>query len=201
MTQQPRSSAPDPIGEFQRWLVRSGARGMSRELGGHLAGKLGFSSKSGDVWESATAPPPEEAPECAWCPVCRAARLLRESGPGLASHMASASDTLAGIVQEATSVVESMLSAASRRPGPAGGAAGKWAAGTGSPWDRAQPTAGEPGGAEWDLATHEYGESANGNGTGGHGADGNGAGGNGAGSPGAAGPGTPEGPRSPSSPE
>jgi hypothetical protein len=167
---------------------------MSRELGGHLAGKLGFGGKPGDVWESATAPPPEDAPECAWCPVCRATRLLRESGPGLAAHMASASDALAGIVQEATSVVESMLSAAARRPGPgsAGGTAGKWAAGEESPWDSAPATAGEPGSAAWDVATTEYGESANGNG----------ANGDGAGSgPGTAGPGTPEGPRSPSSPE
>jgi hypothetical protein len=123
VTQQPRGSAPDPIGDFQRWLVRSGARSVSRELGGHIAGAFGLGGKPGDVWENATAPPSDEAPECAWCPVCRAARLLRVSGPGLASQVAAASDTLATLVQDAASVVESAL-AAGKRPGgqpPAGG--------------------------------------------------------------------------------
>ena len=147
MTQQ-RGSAPDPIGDFQRWLVRSGARGMSREVGGHIAGLLGMSGKPGDVWETATAPPPQEAPECAWCPVCRAARLLRGSGPGLVSHVASASDVVAAMVQEAASVVESVLAGA-RRPDAE-------RTGTGGPGEAGQPgaavvPAGDADAAEWDT--------------------------------------------------
>lgn len=160
MTQQ-RGAAPDPIGDFQRWLVRSGARGVGREVGGHIAGLLGIGGKSGDVWETATTPPPEEAPECAWCPVCRAARLLRESGPGLASHVASASDAVAAIVQEATAVVESVLAGAKR---PAGGRAEPtgtgWPGETGSqpgaaaapPWDE-EWDAGQA--SAWDQAVQE----------------------------------------------
>ena len=144
MTQQPKGSAPDPIGDFQRWLLRSSARGMSRELGGHLAGAFGMGGRSGDVWESATAPPPQEAPECAWCPVCRAARLLRGSGPGLASHVTTAGDVLSSLVQEASAMVESVLSAAGRR------AAGGESGGTGH---------GEPG-SEWGEAAAEWDDPA-----------------------------------------
>ena len=32
MTQQPRQPGTDLISDLQRWLVRSGARGVSREL-------------------------------------------------------------------------------------------------------------------------------------------------------------------------
>ncbi|MBO0809655.1 MAG: hypothetical protein J2P32_15275, partial [Actinobacteria bacterium] len=116
MTQQPRGSGPDPVGDFQRWLMRSGAR----EISGQIASTLGLggqSGKRGDVWENATAPPPHEPPECAWCPWCRAARSLRESGPGLASHAAAAGEALAGLVQDAMSAVESVLASQARRPG------------------------------------------------------------------------------------
>ena len=123
MTQQARGSGPDLIGDFQRWLVRSGARSVSREVGGHLRSVLGRNEPSGDVWESATSDAPDEAPECAWCPVCRAARVLRESGPGVTSQVAAASDALAGLVHDALSVVESALAGAGRTAGPRSGAA------------------------------------------------------------------------------
>ncbi len=121
MTQQSKGSTPDPIGDFQRWLLRSGARSVSREVGGHLRSVLGRGEPGRDVWESATSTEPQEAPECAWCPVCRAARMLRESGPGVTSQMAAASDALAGLAQDVLSVVESALASAGRpaRPGTA----------------------------------------------------------------------------------
>ena len=84
MTQDPSRSGQDPIGEFQRWLFRSGARGLSREVSDQVRSVLGRSGGPADVWARATAPPADEAPECAWCPFCRAARMLRESGPGQA---------------------------------------------------------------------------------------------------------------------
>ena len=135
MTQQSKGSTPDPIGDFQRWLLRSGARSVSREVGGHLRSVLGRGEPGRDVWESATSTEPQEAPECAWCPVCRAARMLRESGPGVTSQMAAASDALAGLAQDVLSVVESALASAGRpaRPGTA--------ARTGSvAWDRVRPS-------------------------------------------------------------
>jgi hypothetical protein len=190
VTQQ-RGSAPDPIGDFQRWLVRSGARSVSRELGGHIAGAFGLGGKPGDVWESATAPPSDEAPECAWCPVCRAARLLRVSGPGLASHVAAASDTLATLVQDAASVVESALAAAGKRPGaePRAGGPGSafdaetfdaetfdaetladWDAASSPEWGAAtaaEPDAAQPGtGADEESAAEAVWAEATGNGAG-----------------------------------
>ncbi len=115
MTQQPRPPGPDVIGEFQRWLFRSGARGVGRGVSGQIRSALGRSEGSGDVWERATTLPQDEAPECAWCPVCRAARRLNESGPGLSAQMAAATDAFATVAQDAMSVFEAALAAA--RPG------------------------------------------------------------------------------------
>jgi hypothetical protein len=158
VTQQPRGSAPDPIGDFQRWLVRSGARSVSREVGGHLRSVLGRNEPSRDVWESATSTDPQEAPECAWCPFCRAARLLRESGPGVTSQVAAASDAVAKLAQEAMSVVESALAGAGRSAGPGTGA-GRATPGAardrpGSSWDQAGSDAwpGAGSASAWDRA-------------------------------------------------
>lgn len=148
-----RQSGGDIAADFQRWLLRSGARGVSRELGGHLRSAFGRGGEARDVWQNATAPP-REAPECAWCPVCRAARVLRVSGPGLASQVAAASDLLGTMVQDAMSLVESAMAAAREetaagRPGqeeetaapspadawPSGDAGADWPVGeVGEPW-------------------------------------------------------------------
>ena len=47
----------DLIGDFQRWLLRSGARGMSRELADQVRAALGKNQSTGDVWETATTQP------------------------------------------------------------------------------------------------------------------------------------------------
>jgi hypothetical protein len=116
----------DLTGEIQRWLIRSGARSMRRELGEQFrkawTGQRAEPTEPGDVWNTATTePPPElsEAPECAWCPVCRAARRIRESGPGLGGQLAGAGDAVAAAVQEALSAFDSVLSARPRTE-PAG---------------------------------------------------------------------------------
>lgn len=117
MTDDTGSSGSDPIGDFQRWLVRSSARSLGRELKGQARRTFGGGSGR-DVWETATAEPiPGEAPECAWCPVCRAARALRQSGPGLASHVAGAGDALLTVAQDTLTAFEATLSA---RPPEAG---------------------------------------------------------------------------------
>ena len=114
MTQEPSRSGQDPIGDFQRWIFRSGARGLSREVTDQFKSALGRSGGPADVWARATAPPPTEAPECAWCPFCRAARVLRESGPGVSSQMAAASEAMTVLAQDTLSFFESALAATGR---------------------------------------------------------------------------------------
>jgi hypothetical protein len=127
---QPPRPAVDLTGEIQRWLIRSGARSMRRELGEQFrkawSGQRTEPTAPGEVWNAATTePPPElsEAPECAWCPVCRAARRIRESGPGLGGQLAGAGDAVAAAVQEALAAFDSVLSARPPRTDPAGGSA------------------------------------------------------------------------------
>jgi hypothetical protein len=150
MTENNRSSGSDPIGDFQRWLMRSSAKNLGREVKGTFRRTFGGSSDRGDVWDVATTEPPAaagEAPECSWCPVCRAARRFRDSGPGLASHVAGAGDALLSVAQDTISAFEATLSA---RP-PGSGA--KTAAGTGWPAESAgrpappaaKPASGGPG--------------------------------------------------------
>jgi hypothetical protein len=140
MTQEPSRSGQDPIGDFQRWLVRSGARSVSREVSDQIRSMLGRSAGPADVWTRATAPPADEAPECAWCPICRAARVLRESGPGVGSQMAAAGGAVGALARDAVSVVESAL-AATGRAAKAG--TGQGPAPSSSVW--ADVTAADPG--------------------------------------------------------
>jgi hypothetical protein len=123
----------DLTDDIQRWLVRSGVRSMRRELTDQVrrAFHAHRPAEPADVWGTATTePPPEllaasaEAPECAWCPVCRAARRIRESGPAvgglggqLGGPLAGAGDAVAAAVQEAFSAFESLLSTARPRTG------------------------------------------------------------------------------------
>jgi hypothetical protein len=112
---QPGGSGNDLIGDFQRWLLRAGARGMSRELADQVRTALGKTQPSGDVWETAThTPAPGEAPECAWCPLCRAARIVREARPTRDTRVAAVGDALTTVVQDAVSVLEAALAATSR---------------------------------------------------------------------------------------
>jgi hypothetical protein len=137
----PGGSGPDLIGDFQRWLLRSSARGVGKQVTGQLRSAFGRNQPTGDVWESATADPtPEEAPECAWCPVCRAARVIRASRPGIDvrvppvtdARVRAVSDALGTVVQDAFNVLEAALAATGRqtsggdgrRPGAATQAAG-----------------------------------------------------------------------------
>ena len=57
-----------------------------------------------NVWDTATNEiPPDagESPECQWCPICRAARRMRESGPGIGGQLSGAGDAVASAVQDA----------------------------------------------------------------------------------------------------
>jgi hypothetical protein len=159
VTENNRSSGSDPIGDFQRWLMRSSAKNLSREIKGQVRRTFGGGSDNGNVWEIATTEPPPnvgEAPECAWCPVCRAARRFRESGPGLASQVAGAGDALLSVAQDTIAAFEATLStrpsspvhkspAGTGWPGDAGAAPGRPAAGGPA---AEEPAAGGPAAAE-----------------------------------------------------
>jgi len=138
VTQEPSRSGQDPIGDLQRWLFRSGARSVSREVSEQIRSMLGVGGAPADVWAKATVPA-EEAPECAWCPICRAARMLRESGPGVSSQMAAAGEAVGVLARDAKSVFESALTATGRAA-RAGAAQGQ--SPSGSVW--ADVTAADP---------------------------------------------------------
>src|SRR5580698_10456586 len=105
-SQRPRQGTPgaDMLSDLQRWLIRSSAKSMRKEIGGQVRRTFGGSERPGpaEVWDTATNEiPPEvgESPECQWCPICRAARRMRDSGPGLGGQLSGAGDAVASAVQ------------------------------------------------------------------------------------------------------
>jgi hypothetical protein len=125
-TRRPDARRPGPPGgellnDLQRWLLRSSAKSMRREIEGQVRRTFGGGAQSADVWGTATTEPPPgvgESPECAWCPICRAARRMRESGPGLGSQLSGASDVVATAVQDAIVAVDAVLSRPPVTPTP-----------------------------------------------------------------------------------
>ncbi|HEY1624773.1 MAG TPA: hypothetical protein VGG16_13335 [Streptosporangiaceae bacterium] len=103
----------DAVSDMQRWLMKAGARSMANQVAGNVRRSLGQTQAKrdkGDIWGTATSePPPDEPPECQWCPVCQAARRMRASGPGLGDRLASAGGVLASVVQDAFSAVEQVM--------------------------------------------------------------------------------------------
>jgi hypothetical protein len=136
VTEPAKQPGSDPIGDLQRWLVRSGARSVTRQLSGQIRTALGGGKPStANVWETATSEY-DEAPECAWCPICRARRRLRESGPGLGAGVAAATDAVGVVMQDAMSAFEAAVAAAGRQARP-------------------RDTTAQPPGEVWDEATDE----------------------------------------------
>jgi hypothetical protein len=102
----------DPLADFQRWLMRAGARSMANQVADQVRRTVGQERRDrGDVWDRATTePPPEESPECQWCPVCQAARAARMSGSGsLMSSVADVGGALASMAQDAFSAFEQII--------------------------------------------------------------------------------------------
>ena len=102
---------------------------MRDELGDQVKKAFrGQESKRGDVWATATTEPPDAAdqpPECAWCPICRAARRMAQAqaqGVGAAaspadaapkdagSGLAGAADVLVGVARDALGGLDAILS-------------------------------------------------------------------------------------------
>ena len=109
-SQSGRSS--DPVADFQRWLMKAGARTMANQVADQVKRTIGQEKRraSGDVWDTATTElPPDESLECQWCPVCQAARAARLSGPGLGAKLTGAGGVLASVVQDAFSAFEQVM--------------------------------------------------------------------------------------------
>jgi hypothetical protein len=132
------SDRSDPIGDFQRWLMKAGAKSLGREVAGRVKSTLGGgggAKHAEDVWDTATTEElTDEPPECQWCPICRAARRYRDSGGTTAGQFAGVGDTLAGLTRDAFSLFDAALRQA-QRPAPAQGS---------RPASQGQPTQGQP---------------------------------------------------------
>ena len=114
-TSDQQGKGVDVFGDLQRWFIRQSAKNMRREIRGQVRRTFGGSQPSSDVWDTATNEiPPEvgESPECQWCPICRAARRMRDSGPGIGGQLSGAGDVVASAVQDAISALDSLLSKA-----------------------------------------------------------------------------------------
>lgn len=96
-------NSSDPVGDFQRWLMKQGAKGMARQVADRVRSTVGVApDPKADVWDTATTEPPgDEPPECKWCPICRAARAAQGGG--------SVNDTFSGFVQDAFSVIDTVM--------------------------------------------------------------------------------------------
>ncbi len=108
----------DPVADFQRWLMKAGARSMANQVADQVKRSLGAEKRpSGDVWDTATnEPPPNEPPECQWCPICQAARAARTSGPGLGAMLSDTGGALAGLAQSAFSAFEQLMKTPEQTP-------------------------------------------------------------------------------------
>jgi hypothetical protein len=127
-----RQPGGDLLTDLQRWLIRAGARNMRSQFEDQVRRTLsGQRPDNGDVWDIATTEIPSEvgeAPECQWCPICRAARRMRDSNPGLAGQLSGAGEAAAATVQDAIRAFDTFLTRAAggsapgsaSRPGPEG---------------------------------------------------------------------------------
>ncbi len=148
---RPNQAPPgaDILGDIQRWFIRSSAKNMRNQVSGQVRKSLGGGGQRTDAWDTATTePPPQEGepPECQWCPVCRAARRMREAGPGLGDQLSGAGDAVASAVQEAFKAFDSLLA----RSGGNGTGADAGAAGgrrTDAGGAGARPSGARPSGA------------------------------------------------------
>jgi hypothetical protein len=175
-----RGSRPDPgspgsdiWNDVQRWFIRSSAKSMRREIGGQVRKSFGGGrTDNSDAWNTATTEVPSaegEAPECQWCPICRAARHMRESNPGLSGQLTGAGDVVASAVQDAIKAFDSLLSrtagytGGSRDAGPGDSrpsGAGSRGAGSGGagPGDARPSGAGSRGAGPGDAGSRGAGQ-------------------------------------------
>jgi hypothetical protein len=108
-----RQPGGDVLSDLQRWLIRSSARNMRNQFEDQVRRTLGGQRPdNSDVWDVATTEIPPDvgaAPECQWCPICRAARRMRDSRPGLAGQLSGAGDAVGSAMQEAVRAFDTFL--------------------------------------------------------------------------------------------
>ncbi|MGE5285995.1 MAG: hypothetical protein ACM3ML_02100 [Micromonosporaceae bacterium] len=104
-------------------LQRRIALASARSLGQGVASQVGktIRGEKTDVWETATkeaaaGTAPGDAPECAWCPVCRAIRMARESNPDLASRVSVTADAVMSAAHDLVAAVDAALSRGPKPP-------------------------------------------------------------------------------------
>ncbi len=150
---RPGQFSTELLSGVQRWLIKSSAKTMRREIEGQVRKTLtGSREQRSDVWGTATTEPPPgvgEAPECTWCPICQAARRMREPGSGgRGSRFSGVSEAVSAAVQDAVGVLDGVLSRSAASHGdrpPADRAAGRRPAGSASEQAEAERAADEPG--------------------------------------------------------
>jgi hypothetical protein len=150
---RPEQFSTELLSGVQRWLIKSSAKTMRREIEGQVRRTLtGSREQRSDVWGTATTEPPPgvgEAPECTWCPICQAARRMREPGSGgRGSRFSGVSEAVSAAVQDAVGVLDGVLSRSAASHGdrpPADRAAGRRPAGSASEQAEAERAADEPG--------------------------------------------------------
>ena len=163
MSEQPGS---DPFGDFQRWLMKAGARSITRDVTDRVKSTMGGGRAKAhtDVWDEATTTDPtDEPPECQWCPICRAARKARDAGgssAGFSEQVAGAADALAGLTRDAFSLFESAMRTPPTAPRrPTGGA--PTAKPPATPPTTAPPTTAPPTAAPTPSAAQQAPSAAN----------------------------------------
>src|SRR5215475_10907045 len=94
--------------EIQRWLIRTSARNVRDELGDQVKKAFRGHDRGTDPWATATTEPPRaagEAPECVWCPLCRAARMIAQAradaGGRTGPKLSDAAEVMANAVRDA----------------------------------------------------------------------------------------------------
>lgn len=98
------SEHDDPVGSGQHGGdPRDDAIGSAAEEAAKLLGVLGEWARSlrDDLDEHVAT----GAPECTYCPICRTVHVLRDAGPDVRTHLASAASSL---MQAAAAVVASV---------------------------------------------------------------------------------------------
>jgi hypothetical protein len=155
----------DPMGDFQRWLMRTGAKSIGKDVASRVKSTIGGGggAKQGDVWDTATTEElTDEPPECQWCPICRAARRYRDTGGSTATlggQFAGVGDTLAGLTRDAFGLFDAAVRAsqrpadAPRSPGSTAGRPADKPAGRPDDQQAAQPGPVDSGAADSDHGT------------------------------------------------
>lgn len=113
------------FGALGDWAKERSARDLGADAGSAVAGSLAGSLAAGlaslgahaaraasELNRDLDAHLATGAPECTYCPICRTVHVVREAGPEVRAHLASAA---ASLMQAAASVLDAAASSGSSR--------------------------------------------------------------------------------------